>query len=216
MKTNTREIIEYEARLLLQVDNDYDVPTFNPARNRSGRTVWRAAASANGLGVEANSDGSVKRVVAYSGRWENRVEVTDENVDLLRREMYFRTWEYLILKYGRERFAADLADRLATAGLAVEVRASRNPDYYAASIAVEELSKPINPLQEYVGTREVVGELASLADAIVDLIAQQNSLKTELGSVSVRLKALAAIINKRVEHGRSVPEIRLPDAPHID
>ena len=176
MTRSTGAVIEYEARLLLQVDDKYGgVPSFTPARNKSGRKVWRASASANSLGFETNPDGSVKRITAYNYFATKRVEVTDDNIEESRHRCYFSQWEYNVLRYGRERFAADLADRLAAAGLAVEVRCSKNPDYYAASIAVEELSKPINPLQEHVGTREVVGELASIADALGDLLARQDS-----------------------------------------
>ena len=127
MTRSTGAIIEYEARLLLQVDDKYGgVPSFTPARNKSGRKVWRASASANSLGFEPNPDGSVKRITAYNYIATKRVEVTDDNIEESRRGCYFSQWEYNVLRYGRERFAADLADRLATAGLAVEVRCSQN------------------------------------------------------------------------------------------
>jgi len=177
---NLPKDIETCLKQILGVDS---VGSPNRTKIKSGAVVYRMTGSAELQYLEATH-----KVLFYDTQStpQKDVELTPENYDAIYKTIphcYIRKWEVLVLSRGRERTRKELQDALTRLGHAVEVRiGGTNNGWYPASIAVEQLSRPVKPGDKF-DAKMLAGEMIALGEALAPI-------QKTLDEVSLRLRAL--------------------------
>jgi hypothetical protein len=163
-----------------------DIRMHGPTRTKvkSGASVYRITGSPY-LGYN-ETDNIVYAKVDPNDFRSEQVEVTLDNYDEVKEKVrsYFSKWEIALLTRGRDRTRKELQDALIKRGHAVEVRVGggHNNDWYPASIAVEQLSRPATPGEKF-DAHKLAGELIAIGESLAPL-------QKTMDDVSLRLRAL--------------------------
>jgi hypothetical protein len=156
------------------------VGSANRTKIKSGAVVYRITGTPN-VAYEEETN----RVFSYgTGNDGRRVEITLDTRDEVNdtTHNYIGAWEIALLTRGRAKTCKELQDALTRLGHAVEVRPASNSGWYPASLAIEQLSKPVKPGDKF-DAKMLAGEMIALGETLAPI-------QKTLDDVSLRLRAL--------------------------